>query len=78
MTVFTRSRARLAGEPPGAEGGDLVIAVQILGRAVAQGVRALPEQRVELGDVVGDERALVARERLLDLGDHFGNVDVHR
>src|ERR1700730_12907653 len=50
---------QIGGWPAAAKGGDLVGAIEILGRAVAQGVRALPEQRVEFGDVVGDKRTLV-------------------
>src|SRR5262249_4769109 len=67
------------GRAPGAKSGDLVIAVEILGRAVAERVPALPEQSVEFDDVVCNQRALIAGERPLDLGDHFGNVDLdHR
>src|SRR5262245_27186852 len=52
----------------GTEGGDLVVAVELLADAVTQGVRALPEQLVERGDVVGVQRLLVAVEGLGHLG----------
>ena len=60
---------QIGGRAAGAESGDLIIAVKVFGRSVAQGVRAPPKQRVELRDVVGDKRALVTGEGLLDLGD---------
>ena len=65
------------GIAAGAEGGDLVVAVELLADAVAQGVRALPEQLVEHGDVVAVQRLLVALEGGGHLGHDFGDVDFH-
>ena len=62
-----------------AEGGDRVPALEVLGHAVADRVRALPEQLGQHRDVVADQRPLVALERGLDLGHHLGQVDLrHR
>src|SRR5260370_4141701 len=64
-----------SGIAAGAEGRDLVVAVKLLADAVAQRVRAVPEQLVEGGDVVGVERTLVAIEDARHLGDHRWAVD---
>src|SRR5262249_46693120 len=66
-----------AGIAARAEGGDLVVAVELLADAVAQRVRALPEQLVERGDVVAVERLLVALEGRRHFGDHRRDVDLH-
>src|SRR4030095_14572737 len=66
-----------AGIAAGAEGGDLVVAVKLLADAVAQGVRALPEQLVEDFDVVAVQGLLVTLEGGGDLGHDLGDVDVH-
>jgi len=60
-----------------AERGDFVAAVQVLANAVADGVRATPEQFLQGADAVADERGFVARERRGGLGVHLGNVDLH-
>src|SRR5947208_1963355 len=63
----------------GAEGGDRGVAVGILTEAVAQRQRRAPEQGVEHGDVVADQRRFVAPEGGLDLGDDLLLVDLdHR
>ena len=59
-----------------AETGDRRVAVQVLRGAVAQRQRVVPEQLVENGDVVADERGLVALERSRDFGDDVGTVDL--
>ena len=61
-------------------GVDLVKAVAVLVHGVADGVRALPESRVEDVDVLVDQRLLVALEERADLVDDLGDVgcQVHR
>src|SRR5436190_17650448 len=66
-----------AGIAAGPEGGDLVVAVELLADAVAQRVRAVPEQLVEGRDVVGVERLLIAIEGRRHLGDDRRDVDFH-
>src|SRR5438445_3611338 len=56
---FARESLR---RPRRTEGADRLVAIQVLGHAVAQRVRTVPEQFVEHGDVVGDERLLVTLE----------------
>lgn len=46
---------------------DLVVAEQLLTRTETYGARIIPEQLVEDGYLVGDQRRLVAVEGLLDL-----------
>src|SRR5258708_37265642 len=60
-----------------AEGGDLVVAVELLADAEAERVRVLPEKLVERHHVVGVERFLVALEDRRDLGQDLGSVDFH-
>src|SRR6516162_6099052 len=58
------------------EAGDRAMPIEILADTEAQGVRAVPEQRVKLCHVIGDQGALVAHKRLGDFGNHLGNVDL--
>ena len=60
-----------------AERGDFVAAVQVLANAVADGVRATPEQFLHGGDVVADQRGFVARARRSGTGVDPGNVGLH-
>src|SRR5438067_7355732 len=70
--------ARQAGGRPGrAKGADLVDAVEVLGRTVAHGLRAVPEQLVQRRDVVLDERPFVAIEDAAQLGQHLESIDDH-
>src|SRR5437660_6392732 len=62
----------------GAERSDLRMAIKILGDAVADGARIIPEHRIECRNVVADQRFLVALERRLHLGDDLGQIDLHR
>src|SRR5262249_14045843 len=55
----------------------LVVAVEVLGRAVADGARIVAEELVERGNVVRDHRPLVAFERGPHFGHHIGQVDFH-
>ena len=66
-----------AGITAGTEGGDLVITVELLADAVAQGVRAVPEQLVERRDVVAVERFFVAVEGSRHLGHDRRDIDLH-
>ena len=66
-----------AGIAAGAEGGDLVVAVELLADAEAQRVRVLPEELVERDHVIAVERFLVALEGRGDLGQDRGIVDFH-
>src|SRR5262249_59192713 len=61
-----------AGIAASGEGGDLVMAAELLADAVAKRVRALPEELVEHGDVVVVERLFVAVEGGGDLGHDLG------
>jgi hypothetical protein len=44
---------------------------------IAQGQRIVPEQVVDGIELVGTERTLIAHECVGDLGDNFGDVNVH-
>ncbi|KAG1390054.1 hypothetical protein G6F59_015327 [Rhizopus arrhizus] len=62
---------------PGAECADRVVAVQVFACAVAQGVRAIPEQGVQHVHLVVDEGGLVALERRCHFRHDVGQVDFH-
>src|SRR5262245_64046819 len=66
-----------AGRPSDAVGVDLVEAVAVLGERVADGVRAVPERRVQHIDVLVDQRLLVALEQRAHLRHDLGDVDGH-
>ena len=72
--------ARQAGRRArGAKGADFLDAVEIFADAVADRfAESSRKKRVERGDVVADQRALVGGERGLHLGARFGIVDDHR
>src|SRR4029453_13441850 len=55
----------------------LVIAVEVLGRAVADGPRIVTEDFIERVDVIRDQRPLVTLECSPHLGDHIGEVNLH-
>ena len=76
ITVCCSERARPAGERAARNASDRVIAVEVFGHPVAHRMRRIPEQLVERGDVVADERGLVACEGGGDFGDHLGDVDL--
>ena len=75
MTVRERVRARPIGERPARKAATSLVAVEVLGDAVADGALVLAEQGVERRHVVGDQRLLVALEGLAHLGHHLGQVD---
>src|SRR5262249_41087444 len=54
------------------------VAVEILRAAIADGARVVVEDRAEIGDVVSNQRLLVAYKRRLHLGDDVGQVDLHQ
>src|SRR4051794_9119920 len=62
---------------PGTKRRHFLVAVKVLGDAVADGALVLAEQGVERIDVVAHQRLLVALEGLAHLGNDLGQVDVH-
>src|SRR5207302_2517797 len=71
--------------PPGARApaaphrveGDLRKAIAVLVECVANGVRAVPQRRVQHLDVLVDQRLLVALEQRAHLRHDLGDVDGH-
>ena len=64
VVITVASRVAQGLPPDGPRGNrDRRVAVQVLRGAVAQRQRVVPEQFVEHGDVVADERGFVALER---------------
>src|SRR5262249_33171100 len=76
--LVAQGAALVDGAAAFSELGDRGVAIEPLRltRAVAQRERAVPEERVERGDVVADEGALVGFERLRQLGDDFRDIDL--
>ena len=73
-----RDRPRQADRRTGAaERCDLVVAVEVLTAAIANGAGIVVEHCIERGNVVVAERLLVALECSGDLGDDVGQVDLH-
>src|SRR5581483_780051 len=63
--------------PRGAEGTDLVPTMQDFVDAVAYGVWTAPEQILQGGDVVADQRGFIAGERRRNFSHDLGQVDLH-
>src|SRR6266851_6014482 len=57
---------------------DRIVAVQIFGGAIAQRMRAFPEQFVEHGDIVGNQRSFVSSDARRDFGHYLGEIDLHQ
>src|SRR3569833_1546964 len=68
---------RRAADPADAERLDRLYPVQVLAWAVADDVRALPEKRVERGQVVGHQRRLVTGEGRLHLDQDLRVINLH-
>src|ERR1700754_1604497 len=56
---------------------DFVDAVEVLAAPIPNRVRAVPEQLVEHGDVVADQRAFITSECSGHFGEYVFAVDVH-
>ena len=74
MTVF-ESCGEADRRARRAKRGDLVVAVENFGSAVADGARIDAERVVQHGDVVGHQRLFVAVESGRDLGDDVRQID---
>ena len=75
ITILVSVRASPGRRTRRAERRDGVVTVQVLRRAVAQRGFVAPEELVEHGDVVADQRRLVAVERGAHFRDDLGSVD---
>src|SRR5579883_444332 len=71
---LARQAGRRAG---GAERLDCLVPVEILGGAVADRLRRIAEERVERGDIVRHQGALVSGEGRFDFGEDRRIVDDH-
>ena len=72
-----RVRARLIGERAARNAATSLMAVEVLGDAVADGARIVAEQRSRVATSFVTSACLVALERLAHLGHDVGQVDVH-
>jgi hypothetical protein len=66
---------KAGGRAPRAKRRDGLVAVKILSRAVADGLRRVEEKAVERFDVVGDQGPLVGSKMRFDFGDDGGIID---
>src|ERR1041385_7786831 len=74
---FREPAGEADGRAGGAEGRDLVVAIEDLLGAVADGARVDAEDAVEHRDVVGHQRLFVAVEGRRNLGHDLRQIDFH-
>jgi hypothetical protein len=56
---------------------DRIVAVQIFTSAISHRMTTHPEQFVEYGHIVRNERSFVVGDHCRDFGHHLGEIDLH-